>query len=438
MAPEFADAFPTKDLFIDFLTKDLSLSRAITDLVDNCIDGARRLRADGGDYHGLFVHLKLSRESFEIVDNCGGIPVDIARQYAFRFGRPTEMVNTPHSVGQFGVGMKRALFKLGKSFTVSSVAESSRFVLPVNVDTWRAQQEWRFEFAEVEEHLSVAPDERGTRILVGQLNANVSSEFERENFKIRLANEVQSAHQESIRTGMTITVNEVALEATTVRLRDSANVETGYRFLQYGSGVQKVSVRIYAGVGESAPQAAGWYVFCNGRLLLESDQTLVTGWGEAGETRVPMYHNQYAAFRGLVYLDCYDTTQLPWNTTKTGVDTESRLYRTVRENMVLSMRPVIDFLNDLDREKASPAEDRPLARAFETAPLVTRHSITVTRPFKAVVKRTLQPSGPRMQRIQYDRPIAEVESVQESLGVSTFKEVGEQTFDYYYRLECKE
>ena len=40
-------ALPTKDLFVDFLTKDLTLSRAITDLVDNSIDGARRLRPNG-------------------------------------------------------------------------------------------------------------------------------------------------------------------------------------------------------------------------------------------------------------------------------------------------------------------------------------------------------------------------------------------------------
>ena len=63
-----AEALPTKELFVDFLTKDLTLNRAITDLVDNSIDGARRLRPHG-DLSGFFVRLKVSSESFEITDN---------------------------------------------------------------------------------------------------------------------------------------------------------------------------------------------------------------------------------------------------------------------------------------------------------------------------------------------------------------------------------
>lgn len=38
------DASPTKDLFITMLVKDIDLIDAIVDLVDNCVDGARRIR----------------------------------------------------------------------------------------------------------------------------------------------------------------------------------------------------------------------------------------------------------------------------------------------------------------------------------------------------------------------------------------------------------
>src|ERR1700688_3958157 len=105
------DASPTKDFFISMLIKDIGTTRAIIDLVDNCVDGARRLRPNG-EYDGLRVDIETDDGHFEIRDNCGGVPVNLARNYAFRFGRPTEMAATPHSVGQFGVGMKRALFKL--------------------------------------------------------------------------------------------------------------------------------------------------------------------------------------------------------------------------------------------------------------------------------------------------------------------------------------
>lgn len=125
------DASPTKDFFILMLVRDIELMDAIADLVDNCVDGARRTRPRG-DYDGLWVRVETTAESFRIADNCGGIAVDLARNYAFRFGRPAGMPQTKHSVGQFGIGMKRALFKLGRKFTVDSTTTMSHFKVDVD------------------------------------------------------------------------------------------------------------------------------------------------------------------------------------------------------------------------------------------------------------------------------------------------------------------
>src|SRR5438552_9476444 len=92
------DAEPTKELFISMLIKDIPLTRAIIDLVDNSIDGARRLRGNE-KYSGLYVKIQANDKKFKIEDNCGGIDVDLAQHYAFRFGRPLNMVATKHSVG---------------------------------------------------------------------------------------------------------------------------------------------------------------------------------------------------------------------------------------------------------------------------------------------------------------------------------------------------
>src|SRR5206468_348474 len=135
--PKRINASPTKEFFIYMLTRDIPLTRAILDLVDNSVDGARRMRANG-DFTGLSVRMELDRTHFKIADNCGGIPVDIARNYAFRFGRPREAPATPGSVGQFGVGMKRTFFKLGRHFKVASVTASSRFTIDIDVERWKA------------------------------------------------------------------------------------------------------------------------------------------------------------------------------------------------------------------------------------------------------------------------------------------------------------
>ena len=61
--PNTIDASPTKELFILMLTRDISLIPSIIDLVDNSVDGARRIKGDG-PYEGLEIRLKLSDKEF--------------------------------------------------------------------------------------------------------------------------------------------------------------------------------------------------------------------------------------------------------------------------------------------------------------------------------------------------------------------------------------
>ena len=49
---KIVDASPTKEFFIYMITRDIQTNAAIVELVDNAIDGAKRLRKDG-NYEGL-------------------------------------------------------------------------------------------------------------------------------------------------------------------------------------------------------------------------------------------------------------------------------------------------------------------------------------------------------------------------------------------------
>jgi hypothetical protein len=206
------DARPTKDFFISMLIKDIGTTRAIIDLVDNCVDGARRLRSNG-KYEGLSIDIETKKDHFQISDNCGGMPIDLAREYAFRFGRPAEMAATPHSVGQFGVGMKRALFKLGKKFRIESTTQTSRFVVEGDVEKWKRKDEWEFEFQELEPNRKrVALSETGTAIKVWPLHATIAESFSLETFRARLATELAEAHIQSTANGLEILFNGIALQ----------------------------------------------------------------------------------------------------------------------------------------------------------------------------------------------------------------------------------
>ena len=196
------NAMPTKAFFVDMLVRDIPLDRAVLDLVDNCIDGAKRLRPqEEPDFAGLVINLSMNAERFEIVDNCGGFDVETAQNYAFRFGRPESARSTDYSIGQFGVGMKRALFKFGKYFEVHSTTTNQRWSMTVNVTDWQGEPNWTFDFDEIVNDLELPEEECGTRILVNQLRPEVSSQFSSPYFQRQLSAMLRSHQRQFFNLG---------------------------------------------------------------------------------------------------------------------------------------------------------------------------------------------------------------------------------------------
>lgn len=434
------DASPTKDFFISIITRDVLLDLAIADLVDNCVDGAIRIRPDG-NYKDLFVKVNFDRDSFSIEDNCGGIDADTAIKYAFRFGRPPGMPETPGSVGQFGVGMKRSLFKMGNWFGIVSIHPTSDFVLNVDVEDWakkvdeHGKEIWEFEFEDLHTDVSHDIKECGTAITVKRLHTPIAEEFEIENFKLRLIESLRSKHEESLAKGLVIEVGSVTLSHDEAALLLSDELKPIHLASTVkAEGKPDVLIHTYAGVVEEAnEEESGWYVSCNGRLILKADKTKVTGWDATyGETTIPKAHYQFARFRGYVRFHSDLAALLPWNTTKSGLDTESPLYQSTKLEMVGAMRQVIDFLNKLDAE--IDAGENFLMAAMKAATLVKIAEIPEQPVFVFPTPRAARPK-PKSPRIAYNKPIEDIDLVKDLLGVATNKEVGEGTFDYYLSME---
>ncbi len=438
------NASPTKEFFIHMLTRDIPLTRAILDLVDNSVDGARRVRA-AGNYDGLWVRMELDAKHFRIADNCGGIPVDVARDYAFRFGRPKEAEGTRGSMGQFGVGMKRTFFRLGRHIVVRSTTTVARFMVDVDVDDWMADGEspekWHFKFSELETGLRIKEKDTGTVIEVDQLLPNVVDTFALENFKTRLAEEMSQAHALTLDRELAITLNGLPIKHNPQELFASQVLKPGYVEKSYaskelvGKPGPPVRVKLYAGVSERLLHDGGWYVFCNGRLILRADKTATTVWGERHQMRA--YHPDFSYFRGYAYFDCDDGALLPWTTTKTGVDADSPIYKAVQREMIEVTRPVLTFLTNLEKERSVAAAARPLADAIKDAMATQVQKVTQQHAFMGPPP-ARAPTGPKMQKIQYVKPAAEVEKAKQLLKVRSFTAVGEKTFEYFMRYETGE
>ncbi|WP_193453085.1 ATP-binding protein [Pseudomonas nitroreducens] len=431
------NAHPTKAFFVDMLVKDIPLEQAVLDLVDNCIDGAKRLAqslpASATPYQGRKVEITFDKEEFRIVDNCGGFSTDIARNYAFRFGRPKEAQQTSHSIGQFGVGMKRALFKFGKHFSVLSATQAEEWAIDVNVPEWESDEEnWTFPWSEFSSEV-ISTESPGTEIVVTDLRSEVAFRFSTSLFSNSIIGLIKSKHRQFIAEGLQVFVNGTRIDATNIYLLMTDKLKPGKDAFEFDLGEAKVSVSIIVGVGLSSPREAGWYVICNGRVVLEADRRNVTGWGvleeEAGRTMMPAFHNQFARFRGIVSFDSEDSSKVPWNTTKTDVDLDSVVWIKTFHRMLEMMRPVIDFLNELDSDiDEFTREKSPLLDHVSKAASARPESITNKSDFIAPARGSIE-KGPKYVKIQYSRKLEDVQFLQDALGAPSAKAVGEASFD---------
>lgn len=437
------DASPTKDFFISILVRDIKLSDAIADLVDNCVDGARRLRPEN-DLTGLNIDVNFDRDHFSITDNCGGIPVDIARNYAFRFGRADGMPSTKGSVGQFGVGMKRALFKMGQFFSVQSTEVKSKFTVSVDVSEWKClldedgREKWEFEFKELEEGMNNPSENCGTTVSVNRLHAGIAEEFANKLFESRLLDSIQSAHEQSIHRGLHIGINnhQIKHRLSTLLVSNSIKplkIEREYESTTTSGDVEKVRATIYAGISDPVLDEAGWYVVCNGRQVLRADKSKTTGWDDiVNNEKLPKAHYQFARFRGFVFFECDSASALPWNTMKNAVDPESPVYQAAKLEMAAAMRQVIDFLNRLDSEVDS--SDAGLSDAVQTSKFQPLSALTTSSTF-VFPQDTAGRATPTTARISFVRPIADVEFAKNFFSVTTAKLAGEKSFEYFLERE---
>jgi hypothetical protein len=428
---------PTKDFFILMLVRDIELSAAIIDLVDNSVDGALRMHSDL-NFGGRWVRISAKPEQFRISDNCGGIPFDILKNYALCFGRPQGAPTTDRSIGQFGVGMKRALFKLGDWFRIETIGpqhhpdgELVHSVVQVEVPKWRSSDPWDFPITEIREP---RPDEeRGTTITVRSLHPEVVREFGRSQFIEKLRVELANKHSWKLQRGIGMSVDEIGVEAPLAELFESPKLKPGIVTLQMKFPDEKpVTFKAVAGIAQSKPREAGWYVYCNGRMVLGPDQTSQTVWG-TGE--IPRYHNQFAYFRGYAFFDSEDAGMLPWRTTKNGVDEDSPVYQRGRQEMITLSRPVIDFLNQLKEEVEQRAEAAPLLAVVKEGEKTPKkvELLAKSQGFSAP-KSTLGPAPPE-GKIIYWEALDRIRQVKKRLKVTANEDVGHLTFEYYYDSE---
>ncbi len=454
------EAAPVKSFFVSMLTRDIKLEDAILDLLDNCVDGILRSKKSVGEkpYEGFRAEIRIDENSFEIVDNCGGIPWDL-HEYAFRMGRDPSREDAPKgTVGVFGIGMKRAIFKIGRQCVIETETEKNHYQVCIDPTWLLTEGSWKLPIR----NLQPTNNPNGTSVRITELNDGIKEQFgeDAKRFLNDLERMVSTHYAYIIEKGFEVIINDKPIKPKVPKL---AFEDVGLGDVAIHPYIYEATtddgVEIFLAVGLTRPlpsedeiktgfdgplysaQDAGWTVLCNDRAVLFCDRTELTGWGEAN---VPRFHNQFIAISGIVEFRSEDPRNLPTTTTKRGIDASSPLYSQIKNKMRDGTKEFTSFTN---RWKGKEAEIKEKIKSAKHLPLIEikekAEEIKEEKGFHKVSGTGLngeqyKPRLPRpktaettLRTITFKKEMADIESVASYLQIPSAdpSDVGEKCFD---------
>lgn len=442
---------PTKRFFVSMLTRDIELSDALLDLIDNCVDGAtRQLKGKVNKlsaYDGFEAELTLSSKSFDISDNCGGIPENAIRD-AFLLGRPklNKDKNLP-TIGMYGIGMKRAIFKIGKEAIVESYAEDGAHAVTYEEEWLDPDNEtWDLPIEKIKNR-----KKKGVTIIVPTLRPEIGRQFGNEQFQNELRSKISEHFGYLLQKGFSVRVNGEKLSQRTLQLYTTdISKKNGIRPYDFESDEGGINIRVTVGfyrplasiedVDEAAErpvgsEQAGISVICNDRLVLENDTSLKTGWGDGG---VPKFHPQFRGIAGFIIFSTNTPEKLPISTTKRDLEVGADIFLRARQACMEGLRECTAFTNKwkgMETEANTLFVQAERKDARTEVRLAAKHGTSVrgsTNTKKLLAALPVPESRNPLRRVSFLRKEDEIRKVSEFLfneDSQTPSVVGQECFD---------
>jgi hypothetical protein len=335
------DTSPTKAVVVDSITRDATNEECIFDLIDNSIDAARnaifshispKVRTELPDsYAGYEIKLHLSGTSFKIVDNCGGISIDNLKKSAFRFGEQSEQ---QMGIGAFGIGLNRAMFRLGAVGTLTTDTGRERAEVSLDKETYEESRGWTLPAQELS-----STGKAETIIEINRLPTETSSNFSDDKWVSRLEREIARRYGRFIEKSLAIWVNGSKLQNEEVQIRENGTYEVREKIyrdedvlihIKYGQHkLHKFPFEASHNEEQNRRLTTqyGWTILCNDRAVIMSDRSHKTGWD------ITKFHSDFYGFVGYVNFICQQPLKLPWKTTKTDVDLNNSAYQMALKDM---------------------------------------------------------------------------------------------------------
>jgi hypothetical protein len=438
-----ASARVAKRFFIDFITRDITLEDSLLDLIDNSIDSLIRFRQLDISANMLeppqakidpsrlpTIDVDITPDPITVADRSGGILLKLAKEEVFNFGR--QEPSHSGTLGVYGIGLKRAMFKLGEELEITSRTTVDGFSVHLDVPKWKADPDnWHIPMKREEPAKSAS--KAGTTIEIRKLRPNIQMRIADGTLASRLTDIIGTTYCLFLDRYVRLRLNGSHVSPRPIPVGGSEEVGAGKDEFDEDS----VHVTIYAGLaarvnGKWNLDRAGWYVLCNGRVVVSADKSELTGWAKPNAQFV----SKYRGFVGIVFFFSDNPDALPWTTTKRGMNVESIAYQIARRHMVEAARPVISFLN-----RMYPGEDQENVLEREIANDVTAvdvRALTSAPRSKFEASPSSKRKAKTTVQVQYAAEVSEIDRARRALRKPSWgaSKIGRYALDYFLDREA--
>ena len=235
--------------------------------------------------------------------------------------------------------------------------------------------------------------------------------------------------------GLNVTVCGKAIIGTQIELAKSDDFVPLHDKYEDQQNGKIVSVEIVGGMAAAPPDGTepdekhdgdkrfGWYVACNGRIVLAADKSTISGWGTQDW---PQWHRQYSGFIGFVLFSASNTAVLPLTTTKRSVDLTSEIFKHAQIRMRDLSKKWIAYTN-IRKQALEEAKEKE-AQATTIAIQSIENSRTIVLP-SLVPKKVERPAN-----VHYSVPVTKLRKLAEEFGNinMSYRDVGLNSFEYAY------
>ncbi len=330
----------------DTLTTDIELTDAIFDLIDNSIDAARKKIIENDnteDAHGLpisyapyKIKVRLGDKSIIVEDNAVGIDDYTLEQTAFYTGKRS---NHNFGIGHYGLGLKRALLKAGRKYSLVTDNGTHLYKANFDINTFSSDEDFHLVAAQYP-----SSNKQRTLFIVGDLYENVIEQIYDPEWMRNLINELSIRYSIFIRKGLKISIinsqknflNTFLIKPSVPKLRTDGLLKVIKQTLELNS----TTSHFYVGVHEDykfpgerdhdqkknqkLTDSYGIYYIFNDRVIISASQENKHGF-------TTHWHSEYGGFVCLVYVTGKEPKFLPWNTAKTEVKINNPLFLQIRK-----------------------------------------------------------------------------------------------------------